>query len=147
MRRRNDGSWITMCHLAIALTRFASCATSCASLSGTFCTCFVPKGGFRRSNRGAGSTVNWQHSIVTCAMSVVWRTRRGGSGSISFAGCSSSGSVMARLIRSEEHTSELQSLMRISYAVFCLKKKQGTVTELHQNTLILNNITHNYIHY
>src|SRR3546814_1518819 len=30
----------------------------------------------------------------------------------------------ARLIRSEEHTSELQSLMRISYAVFCLKKKK-----------------------
>src|SRR3546814_1519855 len=29
-------------------------------------------------------------------------------------------------IRSEEHTSELQSLMRISYAVFCLKKKQAT---------------------
>src|SRR3546814_4920681 len=27
--------------------------------------------------------------------------------------------------RSEEHTSELQSLMRISYAVFCLKKKRG----------------------
>src|SRR3546814_1518928 len=33
--------------------------------------------------------------------------------------------VMARLEeRSEEHTSELQSLMRISYAVFCLKKKK-----------------------
>src|SRR3546814_2146421 len=30
--------------------------------------------------------------------------------------------------RSEEHTSELQSLMRISYAVFCLKKKQHTCT-------------------
>src|SRR3546814_3769986 len=30
------------------------------------------------------------------------------------------------LRRSEEHTSELQSLMRISYAVFCLKKKQNT---------------------
>src|SRR3546814_3714381 len=29
-----------------------------------------------------------------------------------------------RLTRSEEHTSELQSLMRISYAVFCLKKKK-----------------------
>src|SRR3546814_2245906 len=28
------------------------------------------------------------------------------------------------LLRSEEHTSELQSLMRISYAVFCLKKKK-----------------------
>src|SRR3546814_1667600 len=31
--------------------------------------------------------------------------------------------------RSEEHTSELQSLMRISYAVFCLKKKTTTQTE------------------
>src|SRR3546814_10090271 len=30
--------------------------------------------------------------------------------------------------RSEEHTSELQSLMRISYAVFCLKKKKKTHT-------------------
>src|SRR3546814_5158858 len=30
--------------------------------------------------------------------------------------------------RSEEHTSELQSLMRISYAVFCLKKKKNTET-------------------
>src|SRR3546814_2708865 len=30
--------------------------------------------------------------------------------------------------RSEEHTSELQSLMRISYAVFCLKKKNTTTT-------------------
>src|SRR3546814_9233739 len=32
----------------------------------------------------------------------------------------------ARAWRSEEHTSELQSLMRISYAVFCLKKKKTT---------------------
>src|SRR3546814_1324611 len=32
--------------------------------------------------------------------------------------------VEERLSRSEEHTSELQSLMRISYAVFCLKKKK-----------------------
>src|SRR3546814_5179353 len=32
-------------------------------------------------------------------------------------------SIFSRNIRSEEHTSELQSLMRISYAVFCLKKK------------------------
>src|SRR3546814_9186314 len=33
-------------------------------------------------------------------------------------------SVKGPGLRSEEHTSELQSLMRISYAVFCLKKKQ-----------------------
>src|SRR3546814_10301552 len=35
-------------------------------------------------------------------------------------------------VRSEEHTSELQSLMRISYAVFCLKKKNKTTTERQQ---------------
>src|SRR3546814_4741905 len=34
-------------------------------------------------------------------------------------------------IRSEEHTSELQSLMRISYAVFCLKKKNKTQKKEH----------------
>src|SRR3546814_1231645 len=34
--------------------------------------------------------------------------------------------LAARLARSEEHTSELQSLMRISYAVLCLKKKNNT---------------------
>src|SRR3546814_5666860 len=40
----------------------------------------------------------------------------------------------ARQIRSDEHTSELQSLMRISYAVFCLKKKTHTkTTTYHQN--------------
>src|SRR3546814_5297435 len=35
--------------------------------------------------------------------------------------------------RSEEHTSELQSLMRISYAVFCLKKKKQHSTKLKHN--------------
>src|SRR3546814_7009899 len=35
--------------------------------------------------------------------------------------------------RSEEHTSELQSLMRISYAVFCLKKKKLKQTPKHDN--------------
>src|SRR3546814_4688753 len=37
-----------------------------------------------------------------------------------------------QMLRSEEHTSELQSLMRISYAVFCLKKKKNKYTN---NTL------------
>src|SRR3546814_2405930 len=36
--------------------------------------------------------------------------------------------------RSEEHTSELQSLMRISYAVFCLKKKNNTLTRHHHTS-------------
>src|SRR3546814_9238316 len=35
--------------------------------------------------------------------------------------------IAAIALRSEEHTSELQSLMRISYAVFCLKKKKNKV--------------------
>src|SRR3546814_19970143 len=51
--------------------------------------------------------------------------------------CSPGALVMTRLkscklpqsaVRSEEHTSELQSLMRISYAVFCLKKKKKKQT-------------------
>src|SRR3546814_6808421 len=45
--------------------------------------------------------------------------------------------------RSEEHTSELQSLMRISYAVFCLKKKTKTQTseQIHP-ALFLHSRTH-----
>src|SRR3546814_9667462 len=43
-----------------------------------------------------------------------------------FAGDPQAGAFMAGFFpRSEEHTSELQSLMRISYAVFCLKKKNN----------------------
>src|SRR3546814_4422299 len=41
--------------------------------------------------------------------------------------------------RSEEHTSELQSLMRISYAVFCLKKKQTKTTHTHIHLFATNN--------
>src|SRR3546814_3061333 len=48
--------------------------------------------------------------------------------------------ILAVLDRSEEHTSELQSLMRISYAVFCLKKKSMT------NTPLLNERTHTLQH-
>src|SRR3546814_1717231 len=36
-------------------------------------------------------------------------------------------------VRSEEHTSELQSLMRISYAVFCLKKKRNNIQQTCQS--------------
>src|SRR3546814_5168786 len=41
--------------------------------------------------------------------------------------------AIATVMRSEEHTSELQSLMRISYAVFCLKKKKTTNTHTKTN--------------
>src|SRR3546814_7262880 len=53
----------------------------------------------------------------------------------------------ASICRSEEHTSELQSLMRISYAVFCLKKKKKTKTnnvkeEKMKNEIIITHIIH-----
>src|SRR3546814_8113458 len=48
------------------------------------------------------------------------------------------GQLRDHLRRSEEHTSELQSLMRISYAVFCLKKKKKQKTK---------NTTHDYKQY
>src|SRR3546814_2834970 len=41
--------------------------------------------------------------------------------------------VRVSWLRSEEHTSELQSLMRISYAVFCLKKKKTTTLHYGNN--------------
>src|SRR3546814_19071230 len=49
--------------------------------------------------------------------------------------------IFGNLFRSEEHTSELQSLMRISYAVFCLKKKTKNADQYFY-TNRQNNITH-----
>src|SRR3546814_10231611 len=48
---------------------------------------------------------------------------------------SSSCAAGAAASRSEEHTSELQSLMRISYAVFCLKKKKKTEKSKNYETI------------
>src|SRR3546814_3308909 len=44
------------------------------------------------------------------------------------------GEIKSGANRSEEHTSELQSLMRISYAVFCLKKKTNESSPYNQNS-------------
>src|SRR3546814_5181489 len=52
----------------------------------------------------------------------------------------------AGMVRSEEHTSELQSLMRISYAVFCLKKKTHQRKKLKLLHLRLNNLTLNLLY-
>src|SRR3546814_6336642 len=54
--------------------------------------------------------------------------------------------VIVRQKRSEEHTSELQSLMRISYAVFCLKKKKHIKIPLHiTQQLIQTNYTYTHL--
>src|SRR3546814_4690932 len=55
-----------------------------------------------------------------------------------------------KAIRSEEHTSELQSLMRTSYAVFCLKKKKPSNHRHHlhrhyRHTVVT--VAHPYVHY
>src|SRR3546814_1605243 len=51
-------------------------------------------------------------------------------GDVQVAG--SKNAVTKHMVRSEEHTSELQSLMRISYAVFCLKKKTKRIPINHE---------------
>src|SRR3546814_1056549 len=48
--------------------------------------------------------------------------------------------VIAMFARSEEHTSELQSLMRISYAVFCLKKKKKVLPTTEQNKTTIHHV-------
>src|SRR3546814_5288306 len=55
------------------------------------------------------------HSAAHVRSVSSWMSRKGWNASVS--------------VRSEEHTSELQSLMRISYAVFCLKKKKTSTQE------------------
>src|SRR3546814_4597014 len=79
------------------------------------------------------------------ALRVVERPRGGGgSGAQADRARSSPHRLRARPrrlpFRSEEHTSELQSLMRISYAVFCLKKKK--ITTFKYSTHINNNLHH-----
>src|SRR3546814_4279164 len=67
----------------------------------------------------AANDLFWISAWLSLAMiPLIWFARRtyGGGGAVA---------------RSEEHTSELQSLMRISYAVFCLKKTNKTRTKEH----------------
>src|SRR3546814_3618114 len=77
---------------------------------------------FENSQAGAGS----QRGVGFCQLCA------GG------AGC--------RTTRSEEHTSELQSLMRISYAVFCLKKKKKFTHVTHYFTIYVKQKIYNTKH-
>src|SRR3546814_1932213 len=76
--------------------------------------------------RGARSP-SWIGQPASAEAALAWRINvSAGPRSEPDSGLSSSEalwSLSSRPVRSEEHTSELQSLMRISYAVFCLKKK------------------------
>src|SRR3546814_5047714 len=68
----------------------------------------------------SGSTLIEPNGKPTIAASNLWLANGDEGDAEKFA---SSVVIQITPVRSEEHTSELQSLMRISYAVFCLKKK------------------------
>src|SRR3546814_2612398 len=67
--------------------------------------------------------------IVVAFGAKMYLQRVGGLGGLPVGGATGQGKR-----RSEEHTSELQSLMRISYAVFCLKKKKTIISKSPSNT-------------
>src|SRR3546814_7310025 len=99
------------------------------------------------------SDLRWARSVTVKACS-------GGAALPPFADCDRSADILrsprlrtiasgislvmnAIIARSEEHTSELQSLMRISYAVFCLKKKTKQQYKYNtQNQQVNNKYTH-----
>src|SRR3546814_8917914 len=80
---------------------------------------------WRRTGRPMGGHAQPQHYLQGQDPAGL-HAKRGAAGhanSPAIAGCASGRCLVSRLAnRSEEHTSDLQSLMRISYAVFCLKK-------------------------
>src|SRR3546814_8914690 len=84
----------------------------CSSFKGTEDTALRSKTGDRLKSFREGSECLWNCTFAALARANV---------------LSSTGSTKAMRIgqRSEEHTSELQSLLRISYAVFCLKNKKN----------------------
>src|SRR3546814_7914779 len=85
----------------------------CGKIAGSFATCLPPERTRHRETRTAKRPFIWRP----------WgRTNIGSTSFLSAA-------------RSEEHTSELQSLMRISYAVFCLKKKNKEQKTNRHNTI------------
>src|SRR3546814_6659232 len=79
----------------------------------------------------ARSFFGWRGTVISAASVACGKASESDQGShpassTSSESCSRS-SCLPNGARSEEHTSELQSLMRISYAVFCLNKKITTV--------------------
>src|SRR3546814_954129 len=94
----------------------------------------------------SGTTVGSSTADVVSAATINFNTRNDRNGAAVTAPTAASdgtavdhtintdGSADISFERSEEHTSELQSLMRISSAVFCLKKKIGTLSHKHRDT-------------
>src|SRR3546814_3895443 len=100
-------------------------------LAGIGDLCRRGRGGGRRNAAWSDGSQHLLRPAVSRALSGAGRSRRGGPRDsrrlhrIDRRGALAC--VDARAGRSEEHTSELQSLMRNSYAVFCLKKKKKAI--------------------
>src|SRR3546814_3432383 len=138
-------------HTRCALvTGVQTCALPISTAPARAATCRGPNGGRRRISKPAASDLGTECGIFCTTgirdsglgirknmaapiSRVVARIRRTGMGDGIFPGPD------ARFSRSEEHTSELQSLMRISYAVFCLKKKKDMSSYISHATHILPN--------
>src|SRR3546814_8866351 len=73
---------------------------------------------------GASSKMNAEWAFLQHLFDIGWRATDDWLAA-NFEHLGKRSTIDTRAMRSEEHTSELQSLMRISYAVFCLKKKKN----------------------
>src|SRR3546814_9937173 len=82
----------------------------------------APSSAFLSSPKGRHSRLSYRRVFFLCSLSI----------RINGAPIEMTSLNRLTAIRSEEHTSELQSLMRLSYAVFCLKKTKYTTS--HHNT-------------
>src|SRR3546814_4199323 len=91
-----------------------------------------------RGDRGVGPEDRPlpDHSRSDAHVGLWRRTCRAGAGALLLSprGAGRARHRLRHALRSEEHTSELQSLMRISYAVFCLKKKKNTTNKQTRTT-------------
>src|SRR3546814_956199 len=98
-----------------------SCRERCSGQAATAISiCSTPPAKISVATAGACTIGTCRSAVTTSTIMLVMPTR-------------ATTGPSATSKRSEEHTSELQSLMRISYAVFCLKKKKNN-HHLHQQT-------------
>src|SRR3546814_2479839 len=87
----------------------------------------------RRRRRPRGARAHLPPAAVSAASRREWRPREPDA---SLARIAPDGRRLAYVLRSEEHTSELQSLMRTSYAVFCLNKKKHNKTNISTDIVV-----------
>src|SRR3546814_9995622 len=87
-----------------------------------------------REEAAEGATIIFSTHVIAHAERLCERVAIIAGGRIRFEGSVAEARERLRpQVRSEEHTSELQSLMRISYAVFCLKKKKQVTCPIRTN--------------